>query len=658
MLILKGLKNKKACGIDLIRNEYLKNCPESLLILIKDLFNLILNTGLIPTEWCIGMIMPLYKNKGSANDPDNYRGITLLSCIGKFFTSVLNYRITKYFDATGTIGDEQAGFRAGHSTMDHILVLHFIIDIYLQKGKRLYCAFIDYKKAFDFVDRSSLWQKLISCGVNGKIMTVIYNLYANAKSCVKVDSKISDYFTCNVGVRQGENLSPLLFAVFLNDFELHVSKKYDGLKDIAGDCTHYLSDDDVEIFIRLYVLLYADDTIVMAESAEQLQLALNAVYEYCQMWDLTVNTSKTKIIIFSKRKVYDYPAFLFGNDLIGVVDDYVYLGVTFNYNNRFEKAIDKQVKQANRALYALLNKARKLQLPIDLLLELFDKLVLPVLLYGCEVWGYSEVYQIEVFYRKFLKKILCVNKRTPNCMVYGETGTFPVYNNILSRMVSFWSRLCYSKQSKLSVTLYKVTRCMHYDVSRNFRSGWIDTLDKELSVLGLNHIWRFSGDNYTPAYIKSAVKLRVSDISLQNWATEVFSHDECFNYRMYKSVLCMEDYLVVLPYYDRKNIAKFRCRSNYLPVNVPKYSYEDVNDDDTKCPLCHKREVGDEFHYLFVCPFFGYYREKLIPKNLFTSPNVFSVTKVFNTKNTVNLRKLSKFVAIVMDNLKDVYLYL
>ena len=114
----------------------------------------------------------------------------------------------------------------------------------------------------------------------------------------------------------------------------------------------------------------------------------------------------------------------------------------------------------------------------------------------------------------------------------------------------------------------------------------------------------------------------------------------------------------MLPYYDRKNIAKFRCRSNYLPVNVPKYSYEDVNDDDTKCPLCHKREVGDEFHYLFVCPFFGYYREKFIPKNLFTSPNVFSVTKVFNTKNTVNLRKLSKFVAIVMDNLKDVYLYL
>ena len=62
--------------------------------------------------------------------------------------------------------------------------------------------------------------------------------------------------------------------------------------------------------------------------------------------------------------------------------------------------------------------------------------------------------------------------------------------------------------------------------------------------------------------------------------------------------------------------------------------------------------------FVFVCPFFGVYRENLIPKNLFTSPNVFSVTKVFNTKNTVNLRKLSKFVAIVMDNLKDVYLYL
>ena len=176
--------------------------------------------------------------------------------------------------------------------------------MYLGKGKRIYCAFIDYKKAFDFVDRSSLWSKMLSTGINGKITNVIRNLYSHAKSCVKSDGYISDYFSCNVGVRQGENLSPLLFAIFLNDFEKHISQSYNGLSDLASDTNFYLSDDDVEYFIKIFTLLYADDTIVLAESAEQLQLALNAVYSYCNEWSLTVNTDKTKIVIFFTRKSY------------------------------------------------------------------------------------------------------------------------------------------------------------------------------------------------------------------------------------------------------------------------------------------------------------------------------------------------------------------
>ena len=135
-----------------------------------------------------------------------------------------------------------------------------------------------------------------------------------AKSCVQNNGQISEYFSCNIGVRQGENLSPMLFAIFLNDFEFSISRNYNGLDFLAREINNLLSDEDVEHFLRLFTLLYADDTIVMAESAEQLQLALNAVHKYCYDWDLTVNTSKTKIIIFSRRKVTDFPAFLFGHD--------------------------------------------------------------------------------------------------------------------------------------------------------------------------------------------------------------------------------------------------------------------------------------------------------------------------------------------------------
>ena len=78
-LLISKLKSNKACGIDFIRNEFLKNCPSEMIEIITLLFNIILQTGIIPTDWCVGLIMPLYKNKGSPNDPDNYRGIKLLS---------------------------------------------------------------------------------------------------------------------------------------------------------------------------------------------------------------------------------------------------------------------------------------------------------------------------------------------------------------------------------------------------------------------------------------------------------------------------------------------------------------------------------------------------------------------------------------------------
>ena len=83
-----------------------------LLVILTKMFNLVLDSGIVPTNWCIGVIKPLYKNKCSTYDRDNYRG-TLLSCIGKLFTSLINSRVTNYLEGVSVIGEEQAGFRAG-----------------------------------------------------------------------------------------------------------------------------------------------------------------------------------------------------------------------------------------------------------------------------------------------------------------------------------------------------------------------------------------------------------------------------------------------------------------------------------------------------------------------------------------------------------------
>ena len=124
------------------------------------------------------------KNKGETCDPDNDKGISIVSCFGKLFTSVLNQRLGIFINGYGLIGSEQGGFRKGHSTIDYVFVLKTLIDLYLNKRKRIYCCFIDYQKAFDNGCRVSLCTKMLSSNINGQILNVIKNLYSYAKCYV------------------------------------------------------------------------------------------------------------------------------------------------------------------------------------------------------------------------------------------------------------------------------------------------------------------------------------------------------------------------------------------------------------------------------------------------------------------------------------------
>ena len=132
---LKSAKSNKACGTDGIINEFLKSSPEGLLKLYVSVFNLVLFSGIVPEDWTTGIIKPVFKNKGNKSNPENYRGIRILSCLGKIFTAILNNRIVTHIENSCILGEEQAGFRAGYSVSDHTFVLKSIIDLYLYKHK-------------------------------------------------------------------------------------------------------------------------------------------------------------------------------------------------------------------------------------------------------------------------------------------------------------------------------------------------------------------------------------------------------------------------------------------------------------------------------------------------------------------------------------------
>ena len=133
---------------------------------------------------------------------------------------------------------------------------------------------------------------------------IIHNLYANANSCVKSGHLKSTSFSSNVGVRQCENLSPVLFSIFLNDLSEFISHAYGGLNNVNDMAKMLLSNEDVEVYSKLYILLYADDAVIFAESDKELQAALNAMFLYCKSLDLEVNSAKTKVTIFCEATCF------------------------------------------------------------------------------------------------------------------------------------------------------------------------------------------------------------------------------------------------------------------------------------------------------------------------------------------------------------------
>ena len=135
-ILVGKLKNNKACAGDKVLNEFICASYNKLRPVYVLLFNRVLEEGIIPDSWLNGIILPIYKNKGDSNNPDNYRGITLLSCLGKLFTSAVNNRLNKYADGVNLINENQAGFRKKYSTTDHIFLLKNVIDLHLKQKKR------------------------------------------------------------------------------------------------------------------------------------------------------------------------------------------------------------------------------------------------------------------------------------------------------------------------------------------------------------------------------------------------------------------------------------------------------------------------------------------------------------------------------------------
>ena len=503
--------------------------------------------------------------------------------------------------------------------------------MYLSQNNRLYACFIDYSTAFDTVWRAGLWLKLIRSGVTGKVLRVVVNMYQHIKSCVSVGGENSQYFTSNVGVRQGENLSPLLFATYINDLEEYL---------VNLGCAHIDPKNNPHLLrlVKICILLYADDTVLFADSEEGLQHALNAMAKYCSDWKLKVNIVKTKVMIFEKRKRKQKFLFMYDDTELEIVDTFKYLGVVFAKTGKFSACKQLLVDQARKAMYSVLRRACSLQLPLEVQLHLFQATVVPILTYGCEAWGH-EVYDTgERLLLKFCKSLLHVKSSTPSCMVYGELGCYPLSVEIRARVLSFWSKLL-EPNDKVCNKLYSVLYHLH--VLGMYTSPWLKYVMKALDDLGLTYVWN---EQYVhnDRQFNMLVKERVKDQYRQEWHETVFNMSKCYNYRMYKDVFVLEHYLTTLPYKYRVALCKFRTTNHNLAVEVGRYT--GIPRVDRHCNLCRRPTLGDEFHFIFHCTALSDLRSRYVSPYYVRNCNALSYKQLFTTTKKRELLRLSKFV--------------
>ena len=186
-------KNNKAPGIDQIPNEAIKN--PSITKLLHTLFVYCFNNSVVPKMWLRSLIKPIPK-KFQKNPflPQNYRGISLISCTAKIYSSLLNSRLTSFLEDNNTQVDEQNAFRCSRSCEDHVFVLSSIIDSREHEGKSTFVAFIAMSKAFDCINRNKLYFKLLKNKINGNYYNAIIALYKETESCVQINSLTTTWY--------------------------------------------------------------------------------------------------------------------------------------------------------------------------------------------------------------------------------------------------------------------------------------------------------------------------------------------------------------------------------------------------------------------------------------------------------------------------------
>ena len=496
----------------------------------------------------------------------------------------------------------------GKGTSDHIFLLQTIVEKVVKKNKnKLYAVFIDFKKAYDTVNRGLLFEKLKNLGINGIFMRNIEAMYERTEYCLKLKGGHTPPILSNLGLKQGCPLSPMLFNLYIDD----IKNIFDEQCDPVGIQNVYISH-----------FLYADDLVILSRSKAGLQRGLDKTHEFAKANLLTISVKKSKSMVFNHPGRFIRDIFRLGDETMEPVQDFCYLGVDIKCSGTVKHALNILNDKGNKALRPLMCAIARFKIPSKTAIKLFHTYISPILLYNTEnlstfsdndikKYKNDSIYEgvakskSDISHRKLLKYIMGVSKSYPNIALYGDCGEIPLSLKSYRLTLNYWHRLTELTDDSLAkIALYENVA---------LRTDWIVTIEKLINTLKL------SDKIGNHCKFKSATKKSLES-GWKIWWKLSLENPQLSRLKFYQEIkqeYGYEKYLDIQNFEKRRLISKLRGSDHVLEIEKGRHKPANTRKpvEERKCVYCEKGEVEDEKHFLFSCNLYTQVRDKyLIPQ--------------------------------------------
>ena len=433
--ILSQMKIGKAAGLDELTIEHLVNSHPVLVVILSKFFNLIVSAAYIPYGFRLSYTVPIPKEEPShkGNSVDNYRAISISPIISKIFEHSILSRYSKFL---GT-NSNQFGFKKGSGCDHAIYSVRKVVEHFVAGGSTVNVCLLDLSKAFDKMDHSALYLKLMDRSIPVQILNVLENWFSLCLSCVKWGSVMSHFYELKAGVRQGGVLSPILFGIYIDGVFNIVDKTNIGCR-IGAICTG--------------ILMYADDIILLAPSVQALQSLISLCESELNFLCMAVNAKKSACLRFGPRYKNRCSCVTVGGRTVNWITSTRYLGVYLESSFTFKCSFRVNKAKFYKAFNSIFGKIGRIASE-EVLFALIKSKCLPILLYGTEACPINSAmkHSLEFAVNRALFKIFGALSKDTYKDICKYFGIKPIGEQISARQSKFYARYCASQSAVCQV---------------------------------------------------------------------------------------------------------------------------------------------------------------------------------------------------------------